>query len=208
VKDFGLDSRFSSQKDAVGQKEEHRPRWRARAVTCAMTVLFGVQLWYVTVAGEPYPAIMMPRFSWAGPTEASGVDIPVPEIGMVYADGTTRKLTQGNLFPGISAGHHSGLMASLLSLPPEPAASEGQRYRPPTWLFPGFKLAESARKSPERAASLRDWLTKRGQEQYAGARPVRCVVEWYDDHYPYDPRRDPTQARASHTLLGTVQVDL
>ena len=174
-----------------------------------MTVLFGLQLWYVTVAGEPYPAIMMPRFSWAGPTEASGVDIPVPDIRMIYADGTTRKLSQGHLFPGISAGHHSGLMASLLSLPEEPAANDaGGRYRPPSWLFPGFKLAQFERKSPARAASLKDWLTKRGREHYSGARPIRCVVDWYHDHYPYDPRSDPTQARVSHTLMGTVEVEL
>ena len=185
------------------------PRWRARAIVSAMTVLFGLQLWYVTVAGEPYPAIMMPRFSWAGPTEASGVDIPVPDIRMIYADGTTRKLTQGQLFPGISAGHHSGLMASLLSLPDESRASDGGgKHRPPTWLFPGFKLAQSVRKSPDRAASLKDWLTKRGKEHYAGAPPVRCIVHWYDDHYPYDPRTDPTQAGGSHTLMGTVEVDL
>ena len=207
MKDVGLERRFSSQKDAVrGQEYPHRRR--ARTIVAAMTVLFGLQLWYVTVADEPYPAIMMPRFSWAGPTEASGVDIPVPEIRMIYADGTTRKLSQAKLFPDIPAGHYSGLMASLLSLP-EPAPSRGAgRYRPPTWLFPGFKLAESARESPERAASLKDWLTKRGQEQYAGARPVRCVVDWYDDHYPYDPRRDPTRARASRTRLGTVEVNL
>lgn len=218
MKDSRLDrlDRFSSsqkesQKDAVGRPEEHphrRPRRRARALVVAMTVLFGLQLWYLTVADEPYPAIMMPRFSWAGPTEASGVDIPVPDIRMIYADGTTRKLTQGQLFPGISAGHHSRLMASLLSLPQEPAASEGGRYRPATWLFPGFKRAESARNSPERAASLKDWLTKRAQEHYAGARPVRCIVDWYDDQYPYDPARDPTQTRARHTLIGTVEVEL
>lgn len=187
---------------------ENQLHWRARSIVSAMVVLFGIQLWYVTIADEPYPAIMMPRFSWAGPTEVSDVDIPVPEIRMIYRDGTTRKFTQAELFPRISAGHHSGLMASMLSLPDDGSASGGGKYRPPAWLFPGFKLAQLAPNRPERVASVREWLRQRAREHYATSPPARCVVNWYHDRYPYDPRTNPTQSRASRTLIGSVEVQL
>ena len=48
---------------------------RACAIVLAATVAFVFQLGYMVLAEEPYPAIMMPRFGWAGP-KSSGLPLP------------------------------------------------------------------------------------------------------------------------------------
>src|SRR5689334_15789229 len=107
---------------------------RARLAVIAMTIGFGLQVLYVARVEEPYPAIMMPRFSWAGPTQASSVDIAVPDILMDYADGVRKKFTQADLFPRVPAGHLPTVMKNLLS--PLDTKMETGRWAPPRWLFP------------------------------------------------------------------------
>jgi hypothetical protein len=186
-------------------------RWKARALVSALAVAFVIQLGYITIADEPYPAIMMPRFTWAGPTQSMGVDIMVPEIVVTYDDGTKKTFTQAQLFPNVNSGRVPTIVGNLLSpLPAVPATRRAppNKYEPPVWLFPGYGLARVSRERPEHVASLRAWLRARASQHYAGASPANCRVSWYDDSYAYDPRVDPTQSRRGRTLTGTFEIDL
>jgi hypothetical protein len=190
---------------------DDRMRRLARRTALLITGLFAAQLIYITVAEEPYPAIMMPRFSWAGPNQASQVDILVPEIVLTYADSSQQVLTQGELLRDFPTGHHPSIMASMLSpLPASPRARRAPagKFEPPTWLFRGYALARADRQNPERVASLRDWLRGRSHALYAASPVVRCTVNWYDDSYSYDTHGDSQTSRRGHTLNGTFEIDL
>jgi hypothetical protein len=179
---------------------------RARVAVMAMTLAFGLQVVYVARVEEPYPAIMMPRFSWAGPTQASSVDIAVPDILMDYADGARKTFTQAELFPRVPGGHAPTVMKNLLS--PVGTDLATSRWQPPRWLFPGYHLAAIARDRPENVASLKAWLQQRAAALYPNAPPLRCTVNWYDDRFAYDPRTNPTDSRTARELTGTFELDL
>jgi len=82
----------SDNSEGQNEVDEARRRRRRRVLVLALAVAYGLQLVYVTVAEEPFPAIMMPRFSFAGPSGDATVEMPVPEITLVYRDETTRVL--------------------------------------------------------------------------------------------------------------------
>jgi len=190
---------------------DQRVRLRARLVALSVAALFCAQVGYVAIAEEPYPAIMMPRFSWAGPTQASVVDIPVPEISLRFADGKSLVLSQNELLREFPTGHHNSIMASLLApLPPVPATRRAPagKFEPPTWLFPGYGRARANRTSPEHVASLKAWLTKRSREIYPAAPVLKCVVDWYDDSYRYDTSGEHQGFRQGHRLTGSFEIDL
>jgi hypothetical protein len=176
----------------------------------AIAVAFALQLVYIAIAEEPYPAIMMPRFSSAGPTGQVAIEIPVPEITLVYADGTSKTVGQSELLGDIPGGHQPTVMGSILtplSKDPVLRGPDG-RYQPPTWLFPGYHLARVSRDRPEHIASLKGWLRQRARAVYAGAPATRCVVNWFLDSYPYDPNSNPVEAERGHVLNGQFEVDL
>lgn len=178
---------------------------RARIAVIGLGVGFALQLAYIIRVEEPYPAVMMPRFGWAGPNQASSVDIVVPETLVSYADGTQRAFTQAELFPGTPDGHVPGIMSALLS----PLGNEQSwRRGPPVSLFPGYHLAPRTRDRPEHIDSLKTWLRQRARVFHPEAPPIRCSVDWYDDRYAYDPRTNPTQSRAGRVLTGTFELDL
>jgi hypothetical protein len=189
-----------------------RLRWRARATVSAVTFAFGLQLVYLAVAEEPYPAVTMPRFGWAGPGEASTIDIPIVEISMRYADATTKVLTHRQLLSSIPDGHHSAIMGNVLSpLPtdPRPRRAPPNKLEPPAWLFPGYNLARVSRLQPEHVSSLRDWLRGRARDFYADSPPVMCTVNWYVDAFPYDTRSDaPRRSAVQREVSGRFEIDL
>jgi len=191
---------------SLSERGRQRARWGALAVSVA----FALQLVYITIAEEPYPAIMMPRFSWAGPTDAAKLDIMVPEIVISYADSTTRTLTQRELLHGLPVGHHSNIMTSMFAPVPAGGARRAPagKFEPPAWLFPGYNLARVSRDDPERKESLRTWLRQRASEGYDKAPPTKFVVNWYDDSFPYDVHSERPPERLDRVLQGTFEIDL
>jgi hypothetical protein len=189
-----------------------RAKRRVRLGVAGLSVLFLLQLGYVNVAEEPFPAIMMPRFSWAGPSGAMNVDIMVPEIAISYADGTTKTVTQKELMGNeVPTGHHTIIMTNVMyPLPATPPTRRAppNKLEPPAALFPGYNLAKVSRQKPEHIASLKAWVAGRARELYAGAAPRRCVVSWYDDSFTYDAHHAGDSARAGRRLTGTFQLDL
>jgi hypothetical protein len=188
--------------------DQERLRWRARAIVAAIALAFLLQIGYVFSAEEPYPAIMMPRFGWAGPTKAGTIEISVPEIVMRYADSTTKVLTAQQLLSRLQDGHHSVIMENLLSPLPSPLPTRHAppgRYEPPGWLFPGYNLARISRGNVEHINALKEWLRGRAHDFYPGSPPVMCTVNWYTETYPYDVRIRPT---ARHQPPNRFEIDL
>jgi hypothetical protein len=185
---------------------------RARAVVLAMAIGFVAQVAFVAVAEEPYPALMMPRFGWAGPTDAMTIPIPSNEITFSYADSTTRTITQHDLLAGLPDGHHTTIMNSILSpLPKAPPTRRAppDKREPPIWLFPGYRLAAVTRTRPESVRSLRRWLSQRAQAFYAGAVPVSCTVDWYVENYLYDATTETgADSVPTRTRTGRFEMDL
>ena len=187
---------------------QNRLRRNARAIVATIAIVFALQVAYVAIAEEPYPAIMMPRFGWAGPTKAETIEISVPEIIMRYDDSTTKVLTQRQLLSNIPEGRHSTIMANVLSPLPDRIPTRRappHKYEPPEWLLPGYNLAHVARARTDHIMSLRDWLLGRARESYPVSPAVMCTVNWYTETYPYDLRRR-TGTRSS--LVGRLEIDL
>src|ERR1044072_5457172 len=94
-------------------------RSRVRLFVGAILAAYAVQLAYVMKADEPYPALMMPRFGWAGPPQTDGLDVTEAEIEFEYAGGATRHLTLSELMESAPEGHRFTIVDNLLSpLPP------------------------------------------------------------------------------------------
>jgi hypothetical protein len=190
---------------------DDRLQWRARAIVLAATVAFGLQLGYMTIAEEPYPAIMMPRFSWAGPSGAAAIEVPVPAITFRYADGTARTVTQQQLLARVPDGHHSAIMANMLSPLPDASPTRrapGNELEPPIGIFRGYNLGRASRRDPEHVRSLRAWLRERAREAYADSPPLHCSITWYVDRFDYDARTDVTQRTPRRESTGNFDVDL
>jgi len=185
-----------------------RLRRRARTTVAAIAIVFLLQIGYVGIAEEPYPAIMMPRFGWAGPTKAGTIDVSIPEIVMRYADSTTTILTTQQLLSRVQDGHHTIIMENVLSPLPSPLpvrrAPPG-RYEPPAWLFPGYNLARISRGTAEHVGALKEWLRGRAHDFYPDSPPVSCTVNWYTETYPYDLRLRPA---ARHAVPTRFEIDL
>jgi hypothetical protein len=190
---------------------DNRLQWRARAIVLAATLAFGLQLGYMVIAEEPYPAIMMPRFSWAGPSGSPTIDIRVPEITFRFADGTTKAVTQQQLLAHVPDGHHSYIMDNMLSpLPDAPPTrrAPGNKLEPPLGIFRGYNLGRVSRLQPDHVRSLRAWLVARAHEAYAGSPPVHCSVTWHVDSFRYDARAHATERTARHHSAGRFDLDL
>lgn len=158
-----------------------RRAW-VRALAATVLAAFALQLAWISLAEEPYPALMMPRFAEAGPAQVTEIVITKPVISMSYADGTTREMTQAELLSPVPEGHHNKIMWVLLSerQPPAPARKlvgwlEGLA------ILPGFHLGQTARDTSEHRLSLASWLGRRASAVYGGAPPTRCRVDWVEE---------------------------
>ena len=178
-----------------------------RLLAGAVVIAFVLQVGYVAKVDEPYPALMMPRFGWAGPERTDELTITRPEIVFSYEDGQTRALTQNEVLEPFSGGHRGVVMANILSpLPDQPP--QRRRFEPPGWLFPGYKLGSRSRTTAEHIASLKRWLRGRAQTFYAGAAPTRCVVTYYaDTHRMQTPGVSPIEVAKSEPT-GRFEMDL
>ena len=184
---------------------------RARAIVLAATVAFVLQLGYMVLAEEPYPAIMMPRFGWAGPSGAAAIDIFIPAITFRFADGTTKTVTQQQLLAHVPDGHHTAIMGNMLSpLPDAPPTrrAPGNKLEPPLGIFRGYNLGRASRLQPEHVSSLRAWLRARAREAYADSPPVHCSITWNIDSFQYDAGADATQGPPQHKSGGQFDLDL
>lgn len=151
------------------------------AVFFAIPLAFVGQLAFMHKFGEPYPALMMPRFAEAGPAGDRPVSVTVATITFGYRDHQTRTIEPKELLAPIHVGHHGTIMTNIFSelpaTPPRQRAPEGRRD-PPLWLFPGYKLGRSSRHTAEHQSSLKAWLRQRASALYQGAAPSRCTVRW------------------------------
>lgn len=171
-------------------------------MTLGIASAFALQLVYVAIAEEPFPAIMMPRFGWAGPSRNSPIEFAVPEIVMSYVDGTSKTLTQRELLARIPTGHHWTIMGHILSpdsTQPTRRAPDG-KLEPPAWLFPGYNLARIASARPDQVNVLREWLRGRAQDVYEGSPPLSCVVTWYVEKHAGDPKDEPPESAVQRSL--------
>ena len=187
-------------------------RWSARAMVASFVVGFALQLVYGTFAEEPYPAIMLPGFGSAGPSQAARPRVYAAEIVLYYADSTIRRLTDAQLFDDVTIGHARAIANNVLSpLSPEPTlrrAPPGE-LEPPTWLFPGYNLARVTRQRPEHIASLREWLTRRAREIHPASTPTKCVVNWYRHSALFNPQSSHLELEGRiQELVGTFGVHL
>jgi hypothetical protein len=186
-------------------------RSRVRLLVAGILCVFALQVVYVMRADEPYPALMMPRFSSAGPWDDGDMKITLPEIAFSYSDGKTVQVTQSELLRHVPEGHHSRIMQNLLSLRPEQPVTRRAppgKFEPPPRVFPGYQLALVSRNEAGYLASLREWLRRRANAEYAGATPTRCVTSWYIETFP-GSAANARQGRATgRELIGRLEVEL
>ncbi len=184
----------------------------ARAAVALVVIGFALELIYVSIAEEPYPAITTPEFGWAGPSQATRVEVLVPEIVLYYADSTIVRLTDTELFDEAATGHQAGIARNILSpLPPEPTSRRAPpgRLEPPSWLFPGYNLARVSRQRREHVASLEEWLSRRARALHPASTPTKCVVHWYKNSAVFDPRSSHLELEGRiQELSGTFGVNL
>jgi hypothetical protein len=189
-------------------------RRRVRLLAAGVVGAFLCQLAYVALAEEPFPALMMPRFAWAGPTHVEEITIVRPEIVFSYADGKRVVSTQAELLRPVPDGHHYGIMLNLLAplsaTSATSAADDAPRgkLRPPAWLFPGYHLASGSRSTPEHVRSLRSWLRRRALALHSEAKPTRCVVTWYAETHRTGELAGPSAAVAKLERTGQFELDL
>ena len=187
--------------------ESSRRRF-VRLLPLVVIIGFVGQVYYVARADEPYPALMMPRFSWAGPEKAEAVTVRSLEIEFAYADGTRRLVRQKDLLPHIPEGHHPGIMNHLLGPLPEtaPTRSRAGKFEPPLWLMPGYNLAEVSRMTPEHVRSLKEWLLDRARLVHSAAPLARCTANWYDHTYRGDLATSGRLPQPETRLAGRFEV--
>lgn len=176
-----------------------------------LSVAFVVQLGYAMVGEEPYPALMMPGFGWAGPEQVGEITISRPEIQLSYADGKIITPSQTQLFNHVPDGHYDRIMSNLLSpLPATPPLRRALRGKmePPEWLFPGYNLAHVSRTTEKHVASLKDWLRGRAKSFYSAAAPERCSVTWYAETHRTDSMGAERALVSKVERTGEFEVDL
>lgn len=158
-------------------------RWSGRAMFAIFVVGFALQLIYTSYAEEPYPAITVPAFAWAGPDRARRTEIVTPEIVLYFADSKIERLTEAELFDGVPAGHARLIAGNVFSpRPPEPAA---------------------------RRASLEEWLERRARAIHPSSAPTKCVVNWYEISAVFNPSSDHLELEGRiQELIGEFGVRL
>jgi hypothetical protein len=184
----------------------------ARAAVVIFVIGFSLELIYLSIAEEPYPAITMPGFGWAGPRQTTRVEVLVPEIVLYYSDSTIERLTDTELFDDVPTGHQDGIASNVLApLPPEPRSRRAPpgRLEPPTWLFPGYNLARVSRQRSEHIASLKEWLAQRARAIHPSSTPTKCVVHWYKNSALFEPHSSRVELEGRiQELSGTFGVNL
>jgi hypothetical protein len=201
----------AASKEEVLAPETDAQRLRVRLLSGSIVLAFLAQMAFVGKAEEPYPALMMPRFGWAGPSSSESVSIAVPNASIRYSDGSERSLSLAELFPDVPAGHRPTLANSMLAvLAPDGEARRAPegKYEPPGWLLPGYRLARVSRRTPEHVASVRRWAVDVGRAHRPGAEPETLIVRWYSDEYAYDVTQNPTRSKQARSSLGTFELSL
>ncbi len=202
------DDEGSADAGALGTTVDARVRRRVRWAVLALGAAFVAQVAYMTRAEEPYPALMMPRFGWAGPKTP---DLEVTEVAVVfsYADGTTRSCDLSELMAPAPEGHRYMIVNNLLSpLDSSGAASRapGGKLEPPSWLFPGYNLVRVSRREASHRQSLARWLSARARDMFGRGDARACTANWYSAKYRIDTLG--AAARVERTLSGKFELPL
>lgn len=198
----------SAEAGALGATVDARVRRRVRWAVLALGAAFVAQVGYITRAEEPYPALMMPRFGWAGPTTPD-LEVTDVAIAFTYADGSTRSCDLSELMAPAPDGHRYMIVNNLLSpLDPSAAVSRapGGKLEPPSWLFPGYNLVKISRREASHRQSLARWLSARAQVMFGMGQPRACTASWYSTKYSIE--KLGAAARVERSLSGKFELPL
>jgi hypothetical protein len=163
-------------------------------------LLFGaVILWqplqYVVTAkwGEPYPALMMPRFS--GTLVDSQGDIRITDVAceIFFRDGQVTWLSAHDLLSQVPSAHQGPIMSHMFSPPPVAADHRSPRDLKAR-LFPGRALSHIRGTQKDLDSQTRDWLKRRLRDLYPSQEPKAMTFVWYDDVFNVN-RVPPTSTR-------------
>jgi hypothetical protein len=187
-------------------------RMLIRSLVLVILGYYAFQTLLVAKQDEPYPGLMMPRFSWEGPQQSDGFDTKEADAVFSYTDGTSRSMPLAQVLAAVPEGHRYTMMENLFA-PLEPIdqrapvsrAPLGKR-EPPLWLFPGYALGRGSRYQSEHQRSLAVWLGRRARAVYPAADPALCTVIWYQAKYRANQQGDPV--RASRVVAGRFEVEL
>src|SRR4051794_24889949 len=90
-------------------------RFRIRLGVVLLLGYYAFQTVLIAKQDEPYPGLMMPRFSWAGPEQIDGFDAKEADFVFGYADGATRTISLGDVLRAVPEGHRYTMMDNLFA---------------------------------------------------------------------------------------------
>jgi hypothetical protein len=189
-------------------REQHRMRIRR---LCIFTALLVVGQYTLTrLAGQPYPALVMPAFYGDGGYRGGIVDIPRVDVVLVQSDGSRRTFQADDLLVDFDSSYQGALLSKYLSPPrtePEARISNGLNgylRRVSLRLLPGLHRGQRQRDAPDNRASLRGWLKRQVARLLPNQEVQRVEFQWFTETVSVVSGRP----RASKAPLGVFVVPL
>lgn len=183
--------------------------YRARIGLASVVAILILQSVIVEKVGEPYPALLMPKFPGTGGAKVDSVTAIGMEIVFVDVAGQTEHLKLSELMAGIPVGHHAPIAwqffaARLKSSNEELIRSKrvGRKYR----LSPGLHLGRDCRDCEANLSSLQVWLRRRASEEFGDRRFSNVEFRWYRDDFTLT--RTGLSAHFDRKPAGTFQLAL
>ncbi len=190
-------------------RDEKQRRTVVRLIFLAVLLTSMILLFTEKKVGEPYPALMMPRFWGTGGHHDDRVDTLRMEVVFVTTDGEEIPVSGHTLLADLPENQYTTITWQFLSKIRAETPAEardrsraGFRYR----IFSGLAAGSLDRATPENVASLRAWVAQRARTLLPGRTIDRVEFRWYLDTLRIDENTNEV-FNDSH-LDGTLVVDL
>ena len=178
-------------------------KWLFAAVLAAQPLQYAIAYRY----GEPYPALMMPRFTGTL-TDAGGlIRIQNVEAQVEFQDHSVAQVSPADLVAAAPVSQRDSILYENFGPLPDGAAlprSAGLAGRVKDSLLPGLAIrkAKSGHHIPD--SRTREWLKQRLQAIYRSRVPAKITFVWFNEVHQADAPR----SELSREPIGTYQVVL
>lgn len=156
-----------------------RERVVARLLMVVVLAVAGISLVWAETHREPYPALLMPRFSHPG-ADVDTTSSTTPEITVAFTDGSRETVAVGDL---VDTPVHAGRIVGYNFSRGLDATGQLRNPADPSHrqvLLEGWDRGMPPRRGVARAHDPRTaaWLRERVAELHPGRTPTRVTFEW------------------------------
>jgi hypothetical protein len=167
-----------------------------RILFLAVSAAQPLQWLFIAKFGEPFPAVTMPSFALAGPSDSEPFEATTIDMTVHFQDGPDAELSPHELLAQCPVSHYAAILrenftydrfAAPVTLPTVTRRNTAGAFTlmMRRWLA-GLALMAGSGSGRSSVAPMIPWLSQRLKQLYPDRKPIALTLRWYAEVFSVD----------------------